>query len=95
MFERELHVPNTYMRYFKPSQDAFLAQLRSRDCQSSKKRKNINADGVWKELGLVSLNVATTKGCTTDELKRNLNLNKDAMKAILEMLCMRVQSVFG
>lgn len=94
IFDRGPHVPITHMGYFKPPQDAFLNELRSRDRRSGKELDHLNAAGVRTELGLAALDVAKTYGGTIEEMTRRIMLAEDPMKAALEFyLCGR--NTFG
>lgn len=55
VFYRGPHVPITHMEYFKPTMNALLTNLKSKDLRSAMERKYLNGAGVWVETELSAL----------------------------------------
>lgn len=91
IYERGPYVPITHMGFFKPPADAFLSEPRSRDPRSAKEWEYLNAVGVWAELSVTALEVATTHSGWIDDMMRRLVLAEDSLKAALEVMAMRTQ----
>ena len=90
-FERGPHVPITHMGYFRPPNDAFLIELRSKDQRSAKEWEYINAAGVWLEVAMFSMEMVRTGNDDTQSFATKLRMAEAGMAAAMEVLSMRAQ----
>jgi hypothetical protein len=93
IFERGAQVPVTHMAFFKPPATAFLSEPKAKDRQSAKERENINAAGVWLELGKAEMALAKDGEMTLATTARMLALADKAFATAREVLAMRADNL--
>lgn len=68
------------MGYFKPTNDAFPVELRSKDQLSAKEWEYVNGVAVWIETVIIAMEIGKNRDGTGEDLGRQIALTESYLK---------------